>query len=384
MRGSTTNWTRSCGGTSRSRRRVERKRRRRGPRAVDMAGITVAAMSCCEMGPCSSRTWDMLRRAGGRGRRRARRASSESPAVPGIAGARDVRTRAYAQADPVEGRHAPHLAGPTDDGLTPGGGGSRRRRASADAARRAGSRARGSPRSRRRPSTRNLRARRRSRARDDLGARSARRAPPDGARRASGRRAVAEDGRHELVNARVFETCGRGRGSGRGPRGAGARRRCGRPGRSGGATGAPRGPGRARARAKFERTRRVRAAVAEPHHLRDVGGGQTLGLVLELQFRPDSGIIFEDLVDLVHALSEASQERRRGGGNLGRNPHGDARRLRGLGHPSRPAVVLAPGPAPPLIPGRPRAHLVFKSSAVPAAPGVGGERSCEHEREKSK
>ena len=165
MRGSTTNWTRSCAGTSRSRGRLKRKHRRRGPRAVDMAGITVAAMSCCEMGPCSSRTWDMLRRAGGRGRRRARRASSESPAVPGIPGARDVRTRAYAQADPVEGRHAPHLAGPTDDGLTPGGGGSRRRCPSADAARRTESRARDSPRSRRRPSTRNLRGRGVGRAR---------------------------------------------------------------------------------------------------------------------------------------------------------------------------------------------------------------------------
>ena len=148
------------------------------------------------------------------------------------------------------------------------------------------------------------------------------------------------------------------------------------PGRSGGATGAPRGSGRARAAvpAFFEiqtnapRTRRGSRAASSPRRW----GGETRGLVLELQFRPDSGIIFEDLVDLVHALSEASQERRRGGGNLGRNPHGDARRLRGLGHPSRPAVVLAPGPAPPLIPGRPRPHLVFKSSAVPAAPGVGG------------
>ena len=86
MRGSTTNWTRSCGGTSRSRRRLKRKRRRRGPRAVDMAGITVAAMSCCEMGPCSSRTWDMLRRAGGMGvdarggLRASRRRFRESPA----------------------------------------------------------------------------------------------------------------------------------------------------------------------------------------------------------------------------------------------------------------------------------------------------------------
>ena len=251
MRGSTTNWTRSCGGTSRSRRRLKRKRRRRGPRAVDMAGITVAAMSCCETGPCSSRTWDMLRRAGGRGRRRARRASSESPAVPGIAGARDVRTRAYAQADPVEGRHAPHLAGPTDDGLTPGGGGSRRRRASADAARRTESRARDSPRSRRRPSTRNLRGRGVGRARATISGRDPpSRAPPDGARRASGRRALAEDGRHELVDARVFETCGRGRGSGRGPRGAGARRRCGRPGAVGGGRRARRAGRDALARAR--------------------------------------------------------------------------------------------------------------------------------------
>ena len=251
MRGSTTNWTRSCGGTSRSRGRLKRKRRRRGPRAVDMAGITVAAMSCCEMGPCSSRTWDMLRRAGGRGRRRARRASSESPAVPGIAGARDVRTRAYAQADPVEGRHAPHLAGPTDDGLTPGGGGLG-----------GGARPR-TPRAGQNLALAILLVRdvvlplgtcggaaSVARARRSRGAiRAPSRAPPDGARRASGRRALAEDGRHELVDARVFETCGRGRGSGRGPRGAGARRRSGPPGAVEGGDGrAARAGTRSRAR----------------------------------------------------------------------------------------------------------------------------------------
>ena len=291
MRGSTTNWTRSCAGTSRSRGRLKRKHRRRGPRAVDMAGITVAAMSCCETGPCSSRTWDMLRRAGGRGRRRARRASSESPAVPGIAGARDVRTRAYAQADPVEGRHAPHLAGPTDDGLRPGGGGLG-----------------GGARPRTPRAGQNLAlavllvcdvvlplgtcggAASVARARRSRGAiRAPSRAPPDGARRASGRRAVAEDGRHELVDARVLEACGRGPGVGARAARRGRTEEAWTPRGGRGGRRARHAARDARARRfrrflKFKRTRRVRAAVAEPHHLRDVGGGRPEALCLSSNF----------------------------------------------------------------------------------------------------
>ena len=174
MRGSTTNWTRSCAGTSRSRGRLKRKHRRRGPRAVDMAGITVAAMSCCETGPCSSRTWDMLRRAGGMG------SSTRAAGFERVAGGSGNPRRARRSDAGVRAgrpsRRTPCAApgGAYGRRSQAGRGGSRRRCPSADAARRTESRARGSPRLRRRPSTRNLRGRGVGRARATISGRDPR------------------------------------------------------------------------------------------------------------------------------------------------------------------------------------------------------------------